>query len=239
MIIIFINFIKSIKNRKNFVIYLAIFLLIAHSAVDFDMSFFYIMVICFTLMGLTASKKSESKTNKTKIIFGLLILIFVVAEGIGIWNILNEKSIQNKEKDLYSSIDDTNKVIETLEEIRKQEKNNLYLDFLKELDYSSVSSKNLQYLYDELIDIPVTVNIEYNMQKNRVIEKIVSTSSNEEMNQKFAEIIIEQNEEICDMIENKDETRLTKGDKKRYLAEQENIIESILVEMDKKEMVNE
>lgn len=239
MIIIFINFIKSIKNRKNFVIYLAIFLLIAHSAVDFDMSFFYIMVICFTLMGLTASKKSESKTNKTKIIFGLLILIFVVAEGIGIWNILNEKSIQNKEKDLYSSLDDTNKVIETLEEIRKQEKNNLYLDFLKELDYSSVSSKNLQYLYDELIDIPVTVNIEYNMQKNRVIEKIVSTSSNEEMNQKFAEIIIEQNEEICDMIENKDETRLTKGDKKRYLAEQENIIESILVEMDKKEMVNE
>ena len=239
MIIIFINFIKSIKNRKNFVIYLAIFLLIAHSAVDFDMSFFYIMVICITLMGLTASKKSESKTNKTKIIFGLLILIFVVAEGIGIWNILNEKSIQNKEKDLYSSIDDTNKVIETLEEIRKQEKNNLYLDFLKELDYSSVSSKNLQYLYDELIDIPVTVNIEYNMQKNRVIEKIVSTSSNEEMNQKFAEIIIEQNEEICDMIENKDETRLTKGDKKRYLAEQENIIESILVEMDKKEMVNE
>lgn len=229
IIIIFINFVKSIKNGKNIALYIALFLLIAHSAVDFDMSFFYIMVILFILIGLTTKSLGEPNSSKTKIVFVLLSFIFIFTEVIGIFNIINIKKLQTRIDDLYLNLynQNYNELISDIKKIRKTEKSDLYLYILSDINYIDVSEENLQYLYDEVIKLPITANVEYDMQKNRMIEQIVVTSENEKMTKKFADIIIDQNEQICDIIKNRDINRLTVKEQERYLSEQEHILNYI------------
>lgn len=237
--IVFVNFIKSIKNKENITVYIALFLLLAHSIVDFDMSFFYIMVIFFTLLALINNKKIENQNNeKSKIGFVLLIFVYIFVLLIGIGNLININYLQGKLEKIDTENSDSNAVVDTIKEIREYEKNDLYIDILIELDYSIVSEENFEYLYNELKDIPITVNIEYDMQKNRLIEKIITTSNNEKIIEKFSDIIINQNEEFCNMIENKDKNRLTESEQESYLLEQENILNSIL-EVSKEENINE
>ena len=44
------------ENKENFGIYISILLLLAHSFVDFDMSFFFIMLMWFSLLGIVDVK---------------------------------------------------------------------------------------------------------------------------------------------------------------------------------------
>ena len=63
------------------------------------------------------------------------------------------------------------------------------------------------------------------MQKNRVIERIINTTNNEEIKTKLAQIIIDENDEYVEMINNKEKNRLINNEIKSYINEQEKIYE--------------
>lgn len=49
------------ENEESFGIYISILLLLAHSFIDFDMSFFYIMLMWFSLLGICNAKEKVKK----------------------------------------------------------------------------------------------------------------------------------------------------------------------------------
>ena len=46
-------------NKNNLAIFIVTFLIVFHSLVDFDMSFYYIMIMTFTFLGVISSNKNE------------------------------------------------------------------------------------------------------------------------------------------------------------------------------------
>ena len=77
-----------IKNNKKIdkSIFIAFLLLILHSFMDFNMSFFYIMLIAFTLLGIIASQIENNKDyNKLdQMVNIMLIIIFLLGSIIGV-----------------------------------------------------------------------------------------------------------------------------------------------------------
>ncbi len=69
--------------------------------------------------------------------------------------------------------------------------------------------------------VPVTVNIQYNMQKNDIIVSVLNSCKNQEIKNKFARLAIDQNEEMVAMINNKEKNRLMPDEINYYLQQQE------------------
>ena len=60
--------------------------LLVHCAVDFDMSFFYVKLLTFVLIGIISSYKTEEKLEGKKILqrtSAFLIILFFIANSYG------------------------------------------------------------------------------------------------------------------------------------------------------------
>ena len=148
-----------------------------------------------------------------------------MAQTLGITNAIY--NLESKTQIIYSYYynKEYDNSINAIRELNKTEKYDNYFDIYGGIDYSQLSNENLEYIYNEIIKTPITVNVEYDMQKNRVIERIINTTNNEEIKTKLAQIIIDENDEYVEMINNKEKNRLINNEIKSYINEQEKIYE--------------
>lgn len=226
IILIIFRLIKDRKAGKNNVgIFLALILLILHSFVDFDMSFYYIMMLFFTLLAILPYQNQKDEKSRNIIEIILLLAVLIVAQTLGITNAIY--NLESKTQIIYSYYynKEYDNSINAIRELNKTEKYDNYFDIYGGIDYSQLSNENLEYIYNEIIKTPITVNVEYDMQKNRVIERIINTTNNEEIKTKLAQIIIDENDEYVEMINNKEKNRLINNEIKSYINEQEKIYE--------------
>lgn len=217
------------KKRKSInELDLAFLLLTLHSFIDFDMSFYCIMVLWITLFSLTIPKAQKISEKSKRSVMGLQIAIITVnllalVLGGFIYQAKNENEM-DKENIFQCGVEE--KYDEEIAKIKDYQKREKYYDFsfeLETIDYSKVNDENLEYIYQRLKNKPIVVNTEYNMVKNKIIKQILETCKNEEYLVKFSKIIISENEEMINNILNQDKNRLPAKQIKDYIKQQEEI----------------
>ena len=105
----------------------------------------------------------------------------------------------------------------------------MYINYCLEfMDYNKATDEQLQNLYEYLSNQKIIADTDYNIERNEIIEMIFKGTENKEMAKKFANIIIEENEEIVENIKNKDKNRLSKLEILQYLEEQKKIYEEAI-----------
>lgn len=152
-----------LKNKKEHycnIIFLSILLIILHSCMDFDMSFFCIKIFVFIGLGILSGFETENIKNKilNKVVAIILIVIFMISsvENFKIFVINNDIGDITKKTEL----DKLAKLLPYSLQIREQQLQNLYQEnddekVLKVLDEIIKIERN----YDEFISYGVIENI--------------------------------------------------------------------------------
>jgi hypothetical protein len=238
IIILIFAIIKILNKRKNInEIDLAFILLTMHSFMDFDMSFYCIMVLWIVLFSIIRchpiekselSNQKDTKNKKIMMVISIGIIVINICAlifSIFIYKVKNDNTKNIEE--IYSCMQEE-KYNEEIEQIKRYKKKEKYYEFifeLGEIDYSKVSDENIEYIYNEIKNQQIITNTDYNMERNELIKNILETLENKEYLSKFADIILSENEEITNNILNQDKNRLADSKISRYLAEQEEIYE--------------
>lgn len=235
VIIILYVIIKILKEKKINEIDFAFIILTLHSIVDFDLSFYVIMVIWILLFTLS-TQNNRKVNNKTKnrvekywqvAILALNIVIFCT--GIFTYKIKSDNENMLEEISYAVKANEDNKVIELIGEFREIKKNKIIIrDELILTDYRAVEKENLEHVYNFVKNEKIVANTKYNIDRNRIIKKVITTSSNERMIEKFCNIIIEENDLMISNIKDKDRNRLTQEQIDLYLETQKQIYEVAL-----------
>ena len=123
---------------------------------------------------------------------------------------------------------EANEVIDIVREKQKEEKYIFYSWHLEYLDYSDVSEENLEYMYEIIKKTPINYDIEENLKRNEIISAIIETATNQEIKEKFKNILIDENEKSTELILNKEKNRLTGGMISEYLYRQKEIYNQAL-----------
>lgn len=158
-----------LKNKKEHycnIIFLSILLIILHSCMDFDMSFFCIKIFVFIGLGILSGFETENIKNKilNKVVAIILIVIFMISsvENLKIFVINNDigditkkteldklakllpYSLQIREQQLQNSYqeNDDEKVLKVLDEIIKIERN--YDEFILYGIIENIAIKQLE-----------------------------------------------------------------------------------------------
>lgn len=152
-----------LKNKKEHycnIIFLSILLIILHSCMDFDMSFFCIKIFVFIGLGILSGFETENIKNKilNKVVAIILIVIFMISsvENLKIFVINNDIGDITKKTEL----DKLAKLLPYSLQIREQQLQNSYQEnddekVLKVLDEIIKIERN----YDEFISYGVIENI--------------------------------------------------------------------------------
>ncbi len=219
-----ISIIIIVLLKKKNIYVTALFLLLTHSFMDFDMSFFYIMVLAFVLLAIIASDEKEKEKN-TLIDKIVPIVLIAILLGAGIMGILQYNKEELDQKEMIKLIDSkkANEVIDIIREKQKEEKYIFYYWHLESLDYSNVSDENLKYMYEVIKETPINYDIEENLKRNEIISSIIKTTTNQEIKEKFKNILIDENEKSTELILNKEKNRLTDSSISDYLYRQKEI----------------
>lgn len=97
--------------------------LLVHSAVDFDMSFFYIKLIAFTLLGILSSYRSSDKLVNSRILqiaMEVLLLIVLFMNAYGNISLKIAKNLADDKKKIYN-FELANKLAPYSLEVKKDE----------------------------------------------------------------------------------------------------------------------
>lgn len=233
VIIILYVIIKILKEKKINEIDFAFIILILHSIVDFDLSFYVIMVIWILLFTLS-TQNNRTVNNKTKNTVNwqvaiLVLNIVIFCTGIFTYKIKSDNENMLEEISYAVKANEDNKVIELIKKFREDKKNKIFIyDELILIDYSTVETENLEYVYNLIKNDKIVANTKYNIDRNRIMKKVITTSTNEEMIEKFCNIIIEENDLMILNIKDREKNRLTKGQIDSYLETQKQIYEVAL-----------
>ena len=224
--------VKRWKNKNIKIIDLAFILLTLHSLVDFDMSFYCIMVIWIILFTITIKEDHNyteknikdytnlQRLNKLISISFILLNISILILSIYTFRLKQYNSYILESLEIYQ---EDNDVIEYVKKYTSNERYKKFYDILKDLDYQKISIENMEYVYESLKEQKIVVNTKYNIERNLVIKQILETNEDEKFLEKFANIIIKENEEMVENINNKDKNRLTESTIKEYLQLQQEI----------------
>lgn len=231
---------KMIKKNKRFdEIDIAFILLTLHSFIDFDLSFYCIMVIWVILFTLVIKDNRDYEDSKEKNISKItprymflvgIICVNIVTLILGIFTFRLKKYNENilSNIDICIENEEFNKSIELIRIYNKNEKYNKFYNKLSKIDYKDVEYNYIEYLYEQIEKQPLLVDTQANLQRRDVILKIIETSQNEEIVSKFANIIIKENEEMIYNIKNKEKNRLRDDEIRVTLEEQERIYDLVL-----------
>lgn len=80
-------------------------ILLVHSAIDFDMSFFYVKVIAFMLIGILSSYKVEDKLKEKKIlqiVSTVFLIIFFVINAYGNITLKLAENLVDDKREIYN-----------------------------------------------------------------------------------------------------------------------------------------
>jgi hypothetical protein len=223
--------IKIFKRRNKInEIDMAFILLSIHSLMDFDLSFYCMMVlwiILFVLVVKDDNTKLEGENNKklNKIMYIAIIIINIIIAIIGgiTINITNdnEEKLNNIKKLIERQ--EYDQAIEKIAEYQENEQIiNLYYNIIG-IDYYNIEQENLEYIFEIIAGEKIKIDTAYNMYRYDVILKILEQTDNEEIATKLANIVIEENEEMIANIKDKDKNRLTDEKINSYLEKYENI----------------
>lgn len=201
------------KNKNITLIDFAFILLVVHSIIDFDMSFYIIMVIWAILLNITLFNKYNTKSDK--LIF-VVICINILVGCMGVY------TYKLNDINTYSFFEqNVNECISEISEYRKREKYDLNFEMYSYINYEEISDENLDYIYNVLKDFKIVSNTGINIARNQVLMKIISEAPE---SQRFCEIIINENDEIVENIKNKEKNRLSDDIIEMYLMMQEQIL---------------
>lgn len=195
----------AIKNIKNFNddnqfmlnIFLVILLIFSHSIIDFNMSFMYIMIIVFMLLGfITSNKTQKEKIKIDKILDALFIVFLIIISTININRLLaktikveNDLSkydrrielapyIYEYKKDkiefLYESGDEK-QLINLYKSILKDEpyKDNIYIlsDMLNFISEDNI--QDIEFIVERLKTIHYSFDVKNTILKNELMIKMI------------------------------------------------------------------
>ncbi len=172
------------KKEKISEIDIAFILLTLHSFIDFNISFYCIMVLWITLFAIITTKNNNNEKNLIKdsketlsYLIGIIIIlvnIIGIVLGISVYKIRNdkEKIINNIEHEISSK--DYNEVINNVLLYKNYEdKYDIYKDLMF-VDYSLVDYKNLEKIYNELKNTKIIVNTTQNVLRNELIRENIN-----------------------------------------------------------------
>lgn len=241
-----INIIKRWKKKQIKITDFLFILLTAHSLVDFDMSFYCIMVIWIILfVSVTKENKNnietrlESKSNleiklNSLIFISLIVLnIVIIVLSIYIFKLKQYNTYILNYLETTKSSESNNDVIELIKKYTLTEKSKKFYNLLKNLNYQNISTENMDYIYCDLKGQKIIANTVSNMERNFVIKQILQTNKDEEILKKFSSIIIDENEQMINNIYDKGKNRLTESEIKEYLELQQEIYMLALEKLNK------
>lgn len=213
-----------IKKKKIDCIDCAFILLTLHSLVDFDLSFYFILLIWSILLRISMNSANIKSGRCNNFIFAFIIVINI----IGIIFVGLYFNVKTRNEELMSNIEyelDTDKLLNLTMEYNENEPyynfNNIYLY----VNYSTVTEGNMEYLYNKIKSQKLVVNTEKNIIRNRVIENVLQTCNDQEIVNKFAQIVINENTEMIDNINAKELNRLSEYKIQKYISEQKELVE--------------
>lgn len=223
----------KIVKRKSKIneIDLAFILLTAHSLVDFDLSFYCMLMLWILLfvMVIKDEKKQQIEKLKKMILSGIIAIniLVIVLGGITLkLNKENEKILENI--DTAINREEYNQAIELIKEYQENEKYTKLYSTLLKIEYKNIKQENLGYIYENITKETIKVNTDYNMYRYDVILKIIEQTEEEEITAKLANIVIRENEEMIFNIKNKEKNRLTDQEIENYLERQERVYNEAL-----------
>ena len=223
--------IKILKRKHITEIDMALLLMILHSIMDFDLSYFVMLLLFISLFTIvikqntTDEKEIENlKLRKmlTNIFIGTNIVILIL--GTSGYCIKKKEEKLIKEISSYTINLDSSKILDKVLEIKetKKYKRMLYAVLLT-MDYKDVDNEKLKIIYEFLEEQGISANAENNIKRNNIIRNIVEDVNDAEIKEKFKEIIIKENNEMIESIKNQEVNRLTEKQINSYLKQQERI----------------
>lgn len=230
--------VKIIKAKKLTGVDMAFILLNLHSAVDFNMSFYVVLIMWITLLGLTTKKgnnclKSEKNLTKNikhiKYILQYLVVVLNIATivlGIYTCNLSENTEATIKQINKLIRKDDYNAAVQLMQQIDedKQGMSTVY-GLLSRLEYENLTDENLEYVTNIILEQDIIPSTGYNMAKNEMMERIIREISNSDITIKLANLVVSENDKMIQNITNVEVNRLSKDSVERYLQRQQDIYE--------------
>ncbi len=244
IIILIYVFVKIIKKKENITLFdIAFLLLILHSWVDFDMSFYCIGILWIVLLGMRVSEDNEEKKvefeksendeenkkepcmqlikidNKMNKKTCLICIGVILLNFAGATTAVLAKNYQRHNNYLWAQIYNCTReenycgTIDYIKEYHKYEKREEFNGLLMQIDYSKLDDSRMEDVYNDLKSRKVTAVTSFNIEKNNVLRRILRTCTNEEWLLKFADMVIENNDEVVANITDRSKNKL----KQRYV----------------------
>ncbi len=230
----FINILR--KKEKISIVDIAFILLTLHSFVDFDMSFYCVAVLWTTLLAMNISnkdkeqKKTNGKDKKTYVLCaGVILLNFMgLITGVVDKNVRLNNYIRMSE--ISSNINDKeySNAIDIMKQHHKTEKSEKFTEYLIVMNYADLDNEQLEFVYDFIKNRKLTVITSFNIERNNIIKRVLTTSTNDEWKQKFAEIVIEENDKMKANISDRTRNKLRPKNITGFLEEQESLYQMAL-----------
>ena len=230
LIILIIYSFVNITKRKNKIriIDLAFIILTLHSFMDFDMSFYCIMVLWIVLFSIAikdyqADSVTIIKKENKKLIHISIIIINIAVLTLGLYTYILQKDNKQKLEDIDNLISE-NQYNEAIEEIKKyesKEKKNDFFSILDRINYFNVNDENIEFIFNKLKDEKILVNTEKNMKRNQILLKMLEETRNKEISLRISDVLINENEKIIENIRNREKNRLTEDEINNYIEEQQ------------------
>ena len=197
-----------------------------HSMLDFNLSFYVTMVIWSLLLAMVVYQHSNKEQKKLNIVKCMQIgipMISILVLSIGIYANKVEKDNQKMEEQIQRAIqqEEYNQAIKWMQtfEQETQYKSDIWR-YIDRIEYETLEKPQLEYIYENIQNETIVVNTRQNMMRNRAIMKIVEEVKQPEILAKFANILIEENEQIVRNIQDREKNRLNPEEIERYLVEQ-------------------
>lgn len=206
---------KKNNDRNLLFILVCLLLILLHSSLDFDMKYVTIFMDMFVLFAIVSSyQENNKKTKNEKTIVVLIVLAIYLFSSIlsvlhVVYCITKNEAIENtlfykNNRQLNLALDlikikEDDMALKLINAVSTKEKyKNLYI-YYNSIDYANISEENLEFVYNYCLRHSLTIDYEYNLQRNEAICTIFSKLS-DEYAKKFAQIIIDENDEMVQKI---------------------------------------
>ena len=243
LVLIFVELIKIfidlIKNKKadimQFSIFLALMVILAHSLLDFDLSFMYMLVIVFTFIAMLDKKEKNYKKLEyfIKIVVSIFLIVAIYFDTkICVYKFIKEQENPYSVDIILNNLDTENNFLNDIRKIvdRRKYTSHAYL-FTTIVDRNKLEEEEYLELYNIIKSEENLTrnNIELKMNELDFYEKILKNISNSsKIYEDCKNAMILEIEQIKELLEDPEKARLSFEEIEEYkedVTEIEEIIE--------------
>lgn len=243
---------KKEKWTTSFsILLIATFLLLIHSAMDFDLSFLCNMFLLFCLLGMISA--NAGKKIQGKIADNIIGIVIIIVFGIYTWFSIQEVTIQimqekaetieeieqriarvpykkeYKEEKIkfYQEEKKEELLLQAIESLIATEPNTEKINYWAKIEYTSLSKQQQEEIVNKVIQEGLRIDPVYNKARSELLLQIATQSGDTQIIQTVVEIVTKENELIIDRIKDQEVNRLTKQQIEILLQDQNSKIEQI------------